>query len=47
MGTSREIDGEIKGQGIHGSLDSSTVLDRRKQLEKVDEARQTDRKQNP
>jgi uncharacterized membrane protein required for colicin V production len=47
MGTARAVEGGAKGQGIHGSIDSTVVLDKRKQLEKVNEVRQTNRKQNP
>jgi uncharacterized membrane protein required for colicin V production len=47
MGNSGAIDGKTKVKGIHGYVDSSAVLDKRKQLEKINEARETARKQNP
>jgi hypothetical protein len=41
MGTPRAVEGGTKGQGIHGSIDSSAAFDKRMQLEKVNEARVT------
>jgi uncharacterized membrane protein required for colicin V production len=46
LGTSGAIDSDTKVHGIHGSIDSSAVMDKRKQLEKLNDARETARKQN-
>ncbi|RPI01579.1 MAG: CvpA family protein [Ignavibacteriae bacterium] len=47
MGTSRAIDAGKKIRGVHESIDTSSVLDKKKQLDKINEARETDQKQNP
>lgn len=47
IGTSGAIEIGKKVKGIHESVDTSATFTKRKQVEKVDHARETDRKQNP
>jgi len=47
IGTSGAIEVGKKVKGIHESVDTSAALNKRKQFEKIDQAREIARKQNP